>query len=249
MNQANFIQTILVPQGAEHQAVCRGLSRIRTTANLPSILPIPVGPKPLVRYLEKLPQNRDLFKPLSQVLLMGLCGSLNPTYSVGDVVVYQNCIARIAQETDEIALNKSENLYQQKNCDRILTDQLYQRLQSQAALVNGLTSDRIVYAATQKRLLGQFYQADVVDMEGFAALEILNQIGIAAAMVRVVSDDSHHNIPNITTAIDFEGKLQPLPLALGFIRQPIAATRLIRGSLRGLKVLQEVTTVLFNSYS
>ncbi|MBV9388464.1 MAG: hypothetical protein JOZ78_18730 [Chroococcidiopsidaceae cyanobacterium CP_BM_ER_R8_30] len=64
-------------------------------------------------------------------------------------------------------------------------------------------------------------------------------------MVRVVSDSCHHNIPDLTSAISPSGSLQPLPLALRLIRQPIAGTRLIRGALRGLQVLQQVTTYLF----
>jgi hypothetical protein len=48
-------------------------------------------------------------------------------------------------------------------------------------------------------------------------------------MLRVVSDDSKHDIPNLTSAINSDGSLQPLPLAITMIRQPIAATRLIRG--------------------
>ncbi|MCV3214907.1 hypothetical protein OGM63_15520 [Plectonema radiosum NIES-515] len=65
------------------------------------------------------------------------------------------------------------------------------------------------------------------------------------AMLGVVSDDSKHDIPNFTSAINSDGSLQPLSLAITMIRQFIAATRLIRGSLGGLKVLEKVTTFLF----
>ena len=46
------IDAILVPQGAEYKAVCRGLSRVNTTK--PLVIQIPVGPKPLAIYLDKL---------------------------------------------------------------------------------------------------------------------------------------------------------------------------------------------------
>ena len=82
-------------------------------------------------------------------------------------------------------------------------------------------------------------------MEGFAALEVLSQAGVAVAMLRVISDESHHNLPNLTNALNPEGDLQPLPLAIAMIRQPIAATRLIRGAMQGLRVLQNVTMTLF----
>jgi len=85
----------------------------------------------------------------------------------------------------------------------------------------------------------------VVDMEGYAAWEVLQKSGMSIAMLRVVSDDSSHDIPDLTAAYDTNGSLQILPLILGLLRQPIAAKRLISGAMEGLKVLQEVTEVLF----
>jgi hypothetical protein len=114
--------------------------------------------------------------------------------------------------------------------------------------VRALTSDRLIWSAAEKCELGKIYTAEVVDMEGFAALKVLGQAGIAVAMVRVVSDDCHHNLPDLTAALSLDGALQPLPLALGLLRQPIAAARLIRGALRGLQVLQRVTTFICSGY-
>jgi nucleoside phosphorylase len=165
---------------------------------------------------------------------MGLCGSLSPRYTIGDIVLYQDCVYE-SKEPTPLA----------QSCDRQLTTLLHQKLKERVPLVNSLTSDRLVYSASEKRRLGQIYNTEVVDMEGFAALEVLTQAGVAVAMVRVISDDSHHNIPNLTSAISPNGSLQPLSLAIGMLRQPIAATRLIRGALHGLQVLQKVTTVLF----
>ena len=226
------IQIILVPQGAEYKAVCKGLSRVKPPK--PQVLAIPVGCKPLVRYLESYYQAGHLNYPQPGVLLMGLCGSLSPRYTIGDIVLYQDCVYE-SKEPTPLA----------QSCDRQLTTLLHQKLKERVSLVNSLTSDRLVYSASEKRRLGQIYNTEVVDMEGFAALEVLTQAGVAVAMVRVISDDSHHNIPNLTSAISPNGSLQPLSLAIGMLRQPIAATRLIRGALHGLQVLQKVTTVLF----
>ncbi|NEP80772.1 MAG: hypothetical protein F6K39_22930 [Okeania sp. SIO3B3] len=41
------------------------------------------------------------------------------------------------------------------------------------------------------------------------------------------------------------GSLQLLVLAIAMFRQPLPAFQLIRGSIQGLKVLQEVITCLF----
>ncbi|MBD2503820.1 phosphorylase family protein [Anabaena azotica] len=225
------INTILVPQGSEYKAVCRGLKRV--TGQTPKIVSIPVGIKPLTKYLHQWQRQEYPNEQQPRVLVMGLCGSLSPRYHVGDVVLYENCI------------------YQQQlqKCDRSLTIELQSALKTQqpaVSLVKSLTSDRVICSAGEKRHLGETLGADVVDMEGFAALDFFNGMSAAVAMLRVVSDDSHHDIPDLTAAINADGSLQPLPLALSLLRQPIAATRLIRGSLRGLKVLEELTKLLLS---
>lgn len=224
------IQIIFVPQGPEYQAVCQALNQ----AGVPiTVLAIPVGPKPLVQYLVKLQVHGTIAGQNPGVLLMGLCGSLTPQHTVGDVVLYQGCVCRT---------NTASKLLQ---CNPNLTAMLQAKLNTSTPTVKALTSDRLVYLAAEKQQLAQTYDTDVVDMEGYAALKVLAQAGVAVGMVRVVSDDCHHDLPNLTAAFSPAGKLQPLPLALGLLRQPVAATRLIRGSLRGLEKLREVTTHLF----
>lgn len=223
---------ILVPQGAEYKAVSRGLSRV--SGSTPTAIAIPMGMKPLTTYLHKLQDERIFLNhPQARVLLMGLCGSLSPNYPVGKIVLYENCVYQ-------------GNL---QECDGTFTAQLYSVISTQHSLLNlvkGITSDRVICSAAEKHHLAETLGVDVVDMEGFAALEFFNRMGVSVAMLRVVSDDCHHDIPDLSSAISADGSLKPLPLALTLLRQPIAATRLIRGSLQGLKVLEEVTTKLFS---
>ncbi len=272
-------QTILVPQGAEYKAVCRGLSRVKPP--IPLVVPIPVSPKPVTRYLERWQQAGHFLKyPKPKVLLMGLCGSLSPHYAIGDIVLYQDCVYesnRFTPSSPQLTspptpllrgegsntppfpgregglgglgqpyASSIEPTPLSQACDSELTTLLHQKLKERVSLVRALTSDRIIFSAQEKHHLGQLYSTQVVDMEGFAALEVLTQAGMAVAMVRVISDDSHHNLPNLTSALSPDGSLKPLPLAFGMMRQPIAATHLIRGALQGLRVLQEVTTLLFS---
>ncbi|MFB2834714.1 phosphorylase [Floridanema evergladense] len=211
---------ILVPKGAEYNAVCRG---VKTSPSAPLVFSIPVGVKALTKYLKN-----DFSLLPSKVLIMGLCGSLSPKYRVGDVVLYESCFYR--GEVWE--------------CDRIFTTKIHHHLKTKVALVKGLTSDSVVFSASEKRRLMENFPAEVVDMEGFAALNILSQKGISVAMLRVVSDDSQHNIPNLNSAIDDKGNLQTLPLAWEMITQPIAAFNLVKGSLQGLKLLQQVASEL-----
>ncbi len=218
------INTILVPQGAEYKAVYRGLSGV--TGSIPMVVAIPVGMKPLLKYL----QQGQFLAPESRVLIMGICGSLSDRYTVGDIVLYQDCV------------------YQGKRleCDRPFTAQLHSALSEKTLLVKSITSDRVIWSAAEKRHLGETLAADVVDMEGFTALEFFNPAGVAVAMLRIVSDDCQHDIPDLTPAINSDGSLNPFPLAMGMLRQPLAATRLIRGSLTALKVLEQLTNRLFS---
>ena len=215
------IDLIFVPQGAEYKAVCRGLARSMTK---PEVVVIPIGVEPVSRYL----QGQNFTG--KRGILMGLGGSLSPQHQVGDVVVYESCLY-IANNSQIVT----------KNCDPQLTNFLQQKLA--AKLVKGLTSDRLIYNATEKQALEQRYDVSVVDMEGYA---ILNRFA-SAAIVRVISDNCHDNLPDLNWAINDRGKLEEIKMAIAFLRQPLAASRLIRGSLKSLKVLEEVTMKLFSS--
>ncbi|AFZ57399.1 phosphorylase [Anabaena cylindrica FACHB-243] len=217
----HLIHTILVPQGAEYQAVCRGLSRVK--ASQPQVIAIPMGVQPLRQFLALNCQHLN-----QRVLLMGLCGSLNQRHRVGDVVFYRDCVDQ-------------ENI---QKCDFTYSREIHRQIEGKVYFVKGLTSDRMISSAEEKRNLHQKFGVDVVDMEGLAVLEFFQPLGVSVAMLRVVSDDSLHDIPNLTSAIAADGSLQPLPLTWAFIRQPLAATRLISGSLQGLKVLEKVASRL-----
>ncbi|MGF1481054.1 MAG: phosphorylase [Cyanophyceae cyanobacterium] len=220
------IDAVLVPQGAEHWAVCRGLKRANVTH--PAVIPIPMGAKPLTAYLKSWSAPIGTTQP--RILLMGLCGSLWPAGNLGDTVLYRGCIDAATAA--------------QRDCDRPLTAVLHQQLN--VPLVQGVMSDRFVWSSAHKQRLGRDYQADVVDMEGFAALEILSQTGMAVAMVRVVSDVCEHDLPDLNPAIGVDGSLEFISLTLAFLKQPLAAAKLIQGSIRGLKKLQQVTTQVFS---
>lgn len=244
------IHTILVPQGAEYQAVCRGLSQASTPQ--PQVLAIPIGSEPVIDYLKRWHKSEQFPTNSHQkILLLGLAGSLSPQYNLGDIVLYQDCVCTSNQS--ELGLAESNHkllldyptLPSALSTDYELTTLLQHHLPQRVDLVRGLTSDRLIWSSSEKRQLGQVYQAGVVDMEGYAVLEVLNHLGVTVAMLRVISDDCYYDLPDLNFAISSDGKLEPLPLAMGMIRQPIAATRLIRGSLQGLRVLQQVTADLF----
>ncbi len=159
--------------------------------------------------------------------MMGLCGGLTTKLAISDAVLYGDSFASTLHP-----------------CDRGLTTQIQSLLNVQ--MVHGVTSDRVIATIHDKQQLATQFNADVVDMESATALEILNAIGVSTAVLRVVSDDCHHNIPDLSNAFNAEGFLQTGALAIALLRQPIAATHLIRGSMHGLKILQDLTQKLFS---
>ncbi|WP_228061995.1 phosphorylase [Coleofasciculus sp. LEGE 07081] len=230
------INAILVPQGAEYQAVCRGLSQISSIQ--PLVVPIPIGTQPVTQCLKQWLQDEPFANsPHSRVLVMGLCGSLSPRYGIGDIVLYRDCLYVPQGSRPQL-----------QECDDALTNGLHRSLNEKASRVRAMTSDRMIESSSEKRQLNHIYKASVVDMEGFAVLDVLSLAGVDVAMVRVISDSCHQTLPNLNSTLSSEGSLKPFPLALGLLRQPLAATQLIQGALRGLRVLQQVTINVFSSY-
>jgi len=219
-----------VPQGAEHRAVCRGL---RGVLYPPAVFGVPVGAIALTAHLERL-QQAGCFFAGQQVLVMGLCGGLTPELAIGTPVLYDGC-STMGLETDQTFIE----------CDRLLTAEIHQSLNGTVQKVKAVTSDRVISRAVEKSKLAEKSHAAVVDMEGFSALKLLRDVGVAVATLRVVSDDSQYDIPNLTHAFDAKGSLKPLALATAMLKQPIAALRLIRGSTQSLKILQNLTSELF----
>ncbi len=224
---------IVVPQGQEYRAVCKAIEQ--TSARLP-IISIPIGTKSVRSYLTGWLQLQDPKNSLSNFLLCGLCGSLSREYNLGDIVLYRNYI---------YPSDGDRNL--QIDCEESLIKFLDQKIEQKHFLVRGLTSDRIVCSAREKRHLNRIYQADVVDMEGFAVQQVLEERGNRRLVtIRVISDDASRDLPNLEGAIDELGNLSPLPLAIAMLKQPVAASRLITGSLRGLEVLEQVIIQIFS---
>jgi hypothetical protein len=225
---------ILVPQGQEYKAVCRGLKAIHN--NKPRVIAIPLGMKAVREFF----QTRSIVdlgqKEQPKLLLMGLAGGLSSQHRVGDIVIYQNCIH---------PLSRSD--YQSQQCDRNLTDLLQQNLDNNVKLVTGLTSSYLVHTAKAKQELDCLYPASVVDMEGFSLLSILEFTSSSVAIVRVISDDFSQNMPNFTISFTENGSINPLLLAIALIKQPFAAQRSIVNSLQALSILEQTTARIFSN--
>jgi hypothetical protein len=82
-----------------------------------------------------------------------------------------------------------------------------------------------------------------VDLESYHVLK--NYPDRTLSIVRVISDHAEQRIPDLSTAINPEGGLDPLKLGLGLLKEPWAARELIHSSLKALKRLQSITRELF----
>jgi nucleoside phosphorylase len=218
LNKPDLLKTlILVPKGAEYQAATKNFPQSHDY----QISAIPIGCNSVGKYLQSL----DHPQQYHHVIVMGLCGSLNPQLKVGDIVVYNSCMYQSQSlKCSPLSINTAKSLVK--------------------FTVQALTSDRLIYLASEKQTLYQTTQADVVDMEGYVVLEFFRKLNIAVSMIRVVSDDAGHDLPNLEQAIDQDGNLKPLELAIAFTKQPLAALRLIRGSLKSLQILSQVSLIL-----
>jgi nucleoside phosphorylase len=191
----------------------------------PQIIPITIGVRQFPDHLQKLGQSLNfLNKREPKVVLMGLAGSLSDRYRVGDGVIYQGC----SLETGDY-----------RQFDPEITAAIAQL--TGFSLVKGLTSDRILSQAREKRRLGQLGY-DVVDMEGALVLATLPEFKVG--MVRVISDGVTQDLPDLARALDERGNLQPLLLTRQMLAHPVAAAHLIRGSLQGLSLLARLARQL-----
>jgi hypothetical protein len=228
------IRAIFVPQGAEFKAVKRGLAR-RPNLTV-ALYAIPMGPQPVQIYLEQW-LNKEL-KTLGNspsIVLMGLCGSLTPNLKVGDRVLYRSCLD--AQSLERVP---------QLGCDVTLLKTLQERLGKSVTTVTSVMCDRMIHQAAEKQAFALRYDAQVVDMEGYIFLKALQSMDLATGMLRVVSDDAQHDLPDLSPAMTEGGGLNFLALATCMVREPRKAFRLIQGSLKGLKALENSAAQLLD---
>jgi nucleoside phosphorylase len=167
---------------------------------------IPVGIDPVTRWLKTQAIEADL------ILVMGLCGALAPDLQAGDAVVYTCCQTPAGEVWPMI-----------------------EGFEALGRVVRGVTSDRILTTAQEKREFAHL--GDVVDMEGIA---IARAFPGRTAMLRVVSDSADQDLPDLSGAISSEGKLLAWPMAKAMIKQPQLSLGLIRGSLGALKMLEKL---------
>lgn len=231
------IDIILVPVGFEHLIVRASIWL--TLLPSPVVLSIPMGPVASSNYLRKMIASGAFFKPASNILLIGLAGGLSPDLRAGDKVLIEACAS--CHQLDQLSARWL-------SCDHSLFKFL---IKSLPAVKSGrlITTDSVVCESKDKLNLWLHSGADVVDMEGFIALKLLSESGHHVSILRVISDDSHHDLPDIESVVSAAGSLALLPLVLSFLRRPRVSIRFIVASLTGLRSLFVLIAQLFGSKS
>ena len=207
----------------------------------PEVIAIPAGLTPADRFFRGLTispppalsnpakdHQFPSFDDANSSLLLGLCGSVSPSLQLGTTIVYRS-IRRQTQPDEYYSLNPP--------------DPLVKLAEIQATPVDALNVDLAVCSVADKQAIARDFGVTAIDMESLALVRRFPQ----AAIVRVVSDDLAGDIPDLSQAFDDRGNLQPIALAAAFARQPIAAARLIRGSLMALDRLTAVTRAIVTS--
>ncbi len=145
----------------------------------------------------------ERFKP-DAVVYIGIAGSLNPEYDIGDVVVARDCIQHdidlISQgfKLGEIPFEGIREI----PCDPGLVEAAL-RWRGEGVRVHSgriLTGDRFVVDQAHSAVLRDVLEGDAVEMEGASAGLAALMNDIPFLLVRVISDKSDGELPG-----DFKG--------------------------------------------
>ncbi len=118
--------TILVPQGSEYRAVCKGLKGLKR----PTVIAVPMG-SAIREFLKKLELAEG------SILFLGVAGSLSAALNIGDIVCYKSC-----------SLWQGEAIEGQLSCYSLFNEKIKQ--------VQGITSDRLICTPEDKKKLSQY---------------------------------------------------------------------------------------------
>ncbi len=155
-------------------------------------------------------------------VVVGLCGFLDPALAVGEAALYGSIRSvaggSLAIDPDALA-------------------ELAAALPA-ARRVRAVESSALAASPRAKADLALRFGAQAVDMESFALVERLQRAGVVAGVVRVGSDRSADELPDLTAAVDAEGNLDPWKAARAMFRRPAAGLRLARNALRALAELE-----------
>ena len=224
--------------------ICRGISGDRRI----TVLQCGMGARGFAEWLsEHLKCNQ-----YDALVIAGLAGGLDPRLKTGDAVVYDCCLD--ARESVDHSDSESvvraagsviEHIRRQENLVRALLDGL--RVTSLNSFYgSGITVSQVVINATDKLWLGQQHQALAVDMESFDVLQVASRFDVPAAVVRIISDEAEHDLPNFNSAAEADGRINHRRMAAAMLQRPVASARFLRNLNPVFSALRASLEVILN---
>src|SRR5262245_52438548 len=174
------------------------------------------------------------------LIVAGLAGGLDPKLRVGDAVLYDLCYDARAIDTMLRERPSREELNSIAS-DEPLSNFLVEALtRSDLSFIQapGITVSRIITESKEKSALRVNYGAAAVDMETYEALAAYARLDLAAAALRVISDEAEHNIPDFNRAYDADGRMGGWRMAATMIARPLVTFRLLLTIKRALQSLR-----------
>lgn len=171
------------------------------------------------------------FRPL--VVAAGIGGALAPTLAVGDVVVGTGVLTPDKPRCP---------------CCPAATAQLAARLTAAGWTVHQgdhLTVPYVVCRAAEKRRLHAQTGAWVVDMESYAVAQAAVAYELPLLLLRIISDDAHHDLPDLNAGFDADYQVRPLAMAALLAASPVASIQFLSNLRRALRELRRVVRVGF----
>lgn len=187
--------------------------------------------------------------PYDALIVSGLAGGLDPELKIGDAIVYDQCLD--AREYKENPFPKTEKLAvetmnRQADLVRALLDAL-RKTSLNCFYGFGITVSQVVINSQDKLWLGQQHQALAVDMESFDIVQVAAEFGVPAAVVRVVSDEAGHDLPDFNLVNDADGSVNPRRIAAAMLQRPTASARFLRNLKPVLMSLRKVLEVVLRA--
>lgn len=216
--------------------ICRGTVDDRRI----TILHCGIGARGFADWLtQHLTENR-----YEALIVVGLAGALDPRLKTGDAIVYDHCLdARVAIEESTPTDLPVQHSHKQADLVRTLLDAL-RETSLNCVYGSGITVNRVVINAQDKLWLGRQHQAVVVDMESFDVLQVAAKCGVPAAVVRVISDEAEHDLPDFNSAAELDGTVNPRRMAAAMLQRPVASARFLRNLKPALAALRNVLEVV-----
>lgn len=156
------------------------------------------------------------------VLIAGFGGALDPQRRLGEAVVYDRCM----RASDGRSVSP----------DRDLSERLIQAVGARRGV--GLTTERVIADAREKRELHGRFGAMVVDMESYGVLAVCARRELPAAVLRVISDEAGDDLPDFNRILRPDGKIEGSKVLGTLLARPRASWRFVRSmkpAVEGLK--------------